>query len=224
MSDSPASPPASTPLAELPLIVGVTGGIGSGKTTVADRFGELGVTLVDADAIAHEITGPDGAAMPALIAHFGPGIVAADGRMDRAAMRARVFGDDAARRQLEAILHPRIRELTESRIRAATGPYVMTVVPLLVEGGNWKQRSDRVLVVDVPEAVQIERVIRRNGLPREQVEAIMAAQATRAQRLAAADDVVDNSGDPSTLGPRIEALHAAYLALARDKAARRTGC
>ncbi|MFT4100375.1 MAG: dephospho-CoA kinase [Burkholderiaceae bacterium] len=219
MSRDPLSPTAAE-LATAPYIVGLTGGIGSGKTTVADRFGELGATLVDADAIAHELTGPGGDAMPALVAHFGPGIAAADGRLDRAAMRERVFGDERARHELEAILHPRIRDLTEARIRAASGPYVVMVVPLLIESGRWKERCDRVLVIDCAESVQVRRVMQRNGLSREQVLAIMAAQASRAQRLAAADDVIDNSADHASLGEPIARLHRDYLAAADNKAAR----
>ncbi len=201
-------------------VVGLTGGIGSGKTTVADQLAALGASVVDTDAIAHELTGPGGAAMPAIVAEFGPGLAAADdGRLDRAAMRELAFRDAGARRRLEAILHPMIRDTSAARIAAAPGAYVISAVPLLVESGNWKERFDRVLVIDCPEEVQIERVMRRNGLPREQVLAILAAQATRAQRLAAADDVIDNGGTPDSLPPRIDALHRRYLALARAKAA-----
>ncbi len=197
-----------------PFVVGLTGGIGSGKSTVADALAALGATLVDTDAIAHELTGPQGAAMPAIRAAFGDGVIAADGRLDRAAMRALAFSDPEARARLEAILHPMIRQLSDARISAASGPYALSVVPLLVESGNWKGRVDRVLVVDCPESVQIERVMRRNGLPRAQVEAILAAQATRAQRLAAADDVVDNAGPPEALASQVDALHRRYLELA----------
>jgi dephospho-CoA kinase len=201
-------------------VVGLTGGIGSGKTTVADQLAALGASVVDTDAIAHELTGPGGAAMPAIVAEFGPGLAAVDdGRLDRAAMRELAFRDAGARRRLEAILHPMIRDTSAARIAAAPGAYVISAVPLLVESGNWKERFDRVLVIDCPEEVQIERVMRRNGLPREQVLAILAAQATRAQRLAAADDVIDNGGTPDSLPPRIDALHRRYLALARAKAA-----
>lgn len=199
-------------------VVGLTGGIGSGKTTVADQFAALGATVVDTDAIAHELTGPGGAAMPAIVAEFGASLAAADGRLDRAAMRELAFRDAGARKRLEAILHPMIRDTSAARIAAAPGAYVISAVPLLVESGNWKERVERVLVIDCPEEVQIERVMRRNGLPREQVQAILAAQATRAQRLAAADDVIDNGGTPDLLPPRVAALHQRYLELARAKA------
>ncbi len=197
-----------------PFLVGLTGGIGSGKTTVADQFAALGVTLVDADLIAHQITAPDGAAMPSLIAAFGPEIAAANGSMDRAVMREKAFKDPTARVQLEQILHPMIRAESDRQILAARSPYVMLVVPLLVETGGNKKRVQRVLVVDCPEELQIERVMARSHLPRDQVLAIMKAQATRAQRLAAADDVVDNSGNPGQIAAQVEQLHRRYLELA----------
>ena len=199
-------------------IIGLTGGIGSGKSTVADRFAALGATLVDTDLIAHALTGPAGAAMPAIGAAFGPEVIAEDGRLDRAAMRARAFSDPEARKRLEAILHPMIREQSQREIDAATGCYVMLVVPLLVESGAWRERAHRLLVVDCPVEVQIERVMRRSHLPREQVLAILAAQATREARLAVADDRIDNSGDPAALGPQVDALHAIYQALALQAA------
>lgn len=227
MPAAPATPSACVPPSSSPgpsspgpFVVGLTGGIGSGKTTVADRFGALGATLVDSDLITHELTGPQGAAMPRLVEAFGPDIAEADGRMNRARMRELVFNDPAARKRLESIVHPMVRELSERRIRQASGPYVISVVPLLVESGNgWQRWADRVLVVDVPEAVQVERVMRRNGFPREQVLAIMRAQASREQRLAVAHDVVDNSGEPAGLDRRVSELHQRYLALAREKAA-----
>ena len=196
------------------LIIGLTGGIGSGKSTVADRFAALGATLVDTDLIAHGLTGPDGAAMPAIRAAFGAAVIADDGRLDRAAMRALAFSDPAARKRLEAILHPMIRDQSQREIEAATGCYVMLVVPLLVESGAWRERAHRLLVVDCPVEVQIERVMRRSQLAREQVLAILAAQATREARLAVADDRIDNGGEPAAIGPQVEALHAIYLALA----------
>ncbi|PRH11948.1 dephospho-CoA kinase [Burkholderia gladioli] len=198
--------------------VGLTGGIGSGKTTVANRFGARGATLVDTDAIAHRVTAPGGAAMPAIAAAFGPAFVAADGSLDRARMRALVFGDEAARKRLEAITHPLIRAETEQQAARANGPYVIFVVPLLVESGSWRNRVDRVLVVDCEVETQIARVMQRNGFAREQVEAIVARQATREARLAAADDVIVNEAAPdAALDTRIDALHAHYLALAASK-------
>lgn len=203
------------------LIIGLTGGIGSGKSTVADRFAALGATLVDTDLIAHGLTGPDGAAMPAIRAAFGAAVIADDGRLDRAAMRALAFSDPAARKRLEAILHPMIREQSQREIEAATGCYVMLVVPLLVESGTWRERAHRLLVVDCPVEVQIERVMRRSQLAREQVLAILAAQATREARLAVADDRIDNGGEPAAIDPQVEALHAIYLALAAQAPAAR---
>lgn len=198
-------------------VVGLTGGIGSGKSTVADAFVAQGAALVDTDAIAHELTAPQGAAMPELIAAFGDDIVDADGALDRAAMRRRVFADPAARGRLEAILHPRIRALSAERIQAASAAYAILAVPLLVESGQWQTRCDRVLVVDCPEAVQIERVGRRSGLSADEVRAIMAAQASREQRLAVADDIVRNDGERTNLYRQVAALHLKYLELAAEK-------
>ncbi|KAF1056363.1 MAG: Dephospho-CoA kinase [Burkholderia gladioli] len=198
--------------------VGLTGGIGSGKTTVANRFGERGATLVDTDAIAHRVTAPGGAAMAPIAAAFGSAFVAADGSLDRARMRVLVFGDDAARKQLEAITHPLIRAETEREAALATGAYVIFVVPLLVESGSWRSRVDRVLVIDCEVETQIARVMQRNGFSRGQVEAIVARQATREARLAAADDVIVNEQAPdAALDARIDMLHARYLALAASK-------
>jgi len=198
------------------IAVGLTGGIGSGKSTVADLFAARGVPLVDTDVIAHRITAPNGMAMATISAQFGPEFVAADGSMDRARMRALVFGDEAARKRLEAITHPLIRAETERETREANGPYVIVVVPLLVESGNWKTRVDRVLAVDCSVETQVARVMRRNGFTREQVLAIIARQATREARLAAADDVIVNDGaTPKTLAQDVEALHERYLELSR---------
>ena len=195
--------------------IGLTGGIGSGKTTVADLFAARGASLVDTDLIAHRITAPAGLAMPAIEHAFGPDFVAADGSLDRAKMRALIFSDDDARRRLEAITHPLIRAETDREAREARGPYVMFVVPLLVESGTWKARSNRVLVVDCPVETQIARVMRRNGFTREQVEAIIARQATREARLAAADDVIVNDAvTPDALTAQVDALHQRYVGFA----------
>lgn len=200
--------------------VGLTGGIGSGKSTVADLFAARGVPVVDTDAIAHQVTAPHGVAMPAIREQFGPEFVAPDGSMDRARMRALVFGDDAARKRLEAITHPLIRAETERATLAARGPYVVVVVPLLVESGTWKTRVDRVLDVDCSVETQIARVMRRNGFAREQVLAIVARQATREARLAAADDVIVNDDATlESLNEDVDTLHAHYLALARSASA-----
>ena len=192
--------------------VGLTGGIGCGKTTVANMFGALGATLIDTDDIAHALTAPGGAAMAALVAEFGPQFANADGALERTRMRNLVFSDAAAKKRLEAILHPRIRDAALAAAAVASGPYVIYVVPLLIESGTWRARVQRVLAIDCPETVQVARVMARNGLTEEQVRAIMASQVTRAERLAAADDVVVNDGDLATLGPQITRLHAQYLA------------
>jgi len=192
----------------------LTGGIGSGKSSVAHLFAARGVAVIDADALAHELTAPGGAAIPAIRAAFGAGAIDARGALDRDRMRERVFRDPDARKRLEAILHPLIREESERRRAAATGAYVILMIPLLVESGEARQRCDRVLVVDCPEEEQIRRVMQRSGLGRAEVEAIMATQAGRAARLAQADDVIDNGGEPGGLAAQVEMLHARYLALA----------
>ncbi|MFM0014755.1 dephospho-CoA kinase [Paraburkholderia sediminicola] len=195
--------------------VGLTGGIGSGKSTVADLFAACGVPLVDTDLIAHRITAPHGIAMPQIAAEFGDSFVAADGSLDRARMRTLVFSDDGARKRLEGITHPLIRAETEREQREAQGPYVIVVVPLLVESGSWKTRVNRVLTVDCSVETQIARVMSRNGFSREQVLAIIARQAMREARLAAADDVIDNDNTPlEALTAEVEAQHRVYLALA----------
>lgn len=194
-------------------LIGLTGGIGSGKTTVANLFAQQGAAVIDADEIAHELTAPGGAAIELIRAAFGDEVIAPDGRLDRARMRERAFANPAERHRLEAILHPMIRAETERRIEQAAragAPYAMLVVPLLIEAGGWAERVDRILVVDCEASVQIDRVMRRNSLPREQVLAILAAQASRAQRLARADDVIDNGGDPAALPARVAALHRQY--------------
>ncbi len=194
--------------------VGLTGGIGSGKSTVADLFAERGAAIIDTDLIAHRLCAPDGAAIKAILAQFGAAFIGADGAMDRAAMRDKVFSDPAAKQQLEAILHPLIRVETERAAQQAGGDYLMLVVPLLVESGNWAQRVTRVLVIDCPEALQIHRVMQRNALSEAQVRAIMAHQASRAARLAAADDVIVNDGDASALTSQVDRLHTLHLSLA----------
>jgi dephospho-CoA kinase len=200
-------------------VVGLTGGIGSGKSTVADLFASAGVPIVDTDLIAHRITAPHGVAMAPIAAEFGPEFVAPDGSMDRARMRALVFGDESARKRLEAITHPLIRSETERETREARGPYVIVVVPLLVESGTWKARVDRVLTVDCSVETQIARVMRRNGFTREQVLAIIARQATREARLAAADYVVVNDAGATleSLGHDVDVLHQTFLKLATEK-------
>lgn len=191
--------------------VGLTGGIGCGKTTVADLFAARGAAVIDTDQIAHALTAPGGAAMPALVAAFGPDYATPEGALDRARMRALVFADAAARARLEAILHPRIREATNAAALLATGPYLIFVVPLLIESGTWRERVARVLAIDCPEEMQVARVMARNGMTEAQVRAIMAAQVPRARRLAEADDVIRNDDGIDALLPQVERLHAFYL-------------
>ena len=198
------------------LLIGLTGGIGSGKSTVADALVAKGAALVDTDQIAHALTAPGGSAVEPIRQAFGDAVIAPDGRMDRAAMRERAFSDPLSRKRLESILHPLIRAGTDAGIAAAlnrAAPYVLVAIPLLVEGGGGRGRFDRILVVDCTADVQVERVMRRSGLPRAQIDAIMAAQATREQRLAIADDVVDNGGSPEALPAQIERLDALYRRL-----------
>jgi len=195
----------------LPFSIGLTGGIGSGKSTVADLFAARGASIVDTDQIAHSLTAPGGAAMPAIAAEFGPEFADAAGALDRARMRALVFADAGVKARLEAILHPRIRDAALAAAAAATGSYVIFAVPLLVESGTWRARVTRVLAVDCPEEVQIARVMARNNLPESQVRAIMAAQASRQQRLDAADDVIENGNGIEALTPQIDRLHDLYL-------------
>lgn len=199
--------------------VGLTGGIGSGKSTVARAFEARGIEVIDADALAHGITAPGGAAIPALREAFGDEVVDASGALDRARMRRIAFADADARRRLEAVLHPMIRAETDRLARSARSPYVILMIPLLVESGDPHARCDRVLVVDCPEAEQIRRVIARSGLSRADVEAIMATQVSRANRLAAADDVVDNSGEPTGIDAQVAMLHRRYLDLASRRGA-----
>jgi len=199
-----------------PYIVGLTGGIGSGKSTVADLFARLGVTLVDADAIAHALTGPGGAAIPAIRATFGDGFIDVHGALDRATMRAHVFGNDAERRRLEGILHPMIREESRRQVLAAASPYVIQVIPLLFESEHWREHFARVLVVDCPESEQIARVMQRSGLTEPQVRAIMARQVDRSQRLALAHDVIENSGELADLHEPVRHLHERYLKAAQE--------
>lgn len=197
------------------LVVGLTGGIGSGKSAAADEFSRLGAAVVDADEIARRLTAPGGAAIPHIKSLFGEAFLAPSGAMDRDAMRRRVFSDPAAKQSLESLLHPMIRAESERLIGEAWGPYVLYVVPLLIESRDYRDRVDRVLVVDAPEDAQVQRVRARSGLGETEVRAIIAAQASRAERLAAADDVIDNGGDRAGLRAQVARLHGKYLALSR---------
>jgi dephospho-CoA kinase len=192
-------------------VVGLTGGIGSGKSAAADEFGRLGATVVDTDVIAHELTASGGAAIPEVERIFGTGVIGETGAMDRKKMRERVFADPVAKQALESLLHPMIREESRRRIAAARGPYVVHVVPLLIESRDYRKRVDRILVVDCPEDLQVERVRARSGLSEAEVRAIVASQATRTERLAAADDVIDNHGTIDALRKQVAAFHHKYL-------------
>ncbi len=197
--------------------VGLTGGIGSGKSLVAGLLATAGAAVIDADALAHQVTAPGGAAIDAIAARFGWGVLAADGALDRPAMRSLAFSDVHAKRDLEAIVHPLVRQLSLEQAAAASAagaPYVVFAVPLLVESGDWQRRVDRVLVVDCPEAEQLRRVERRSGLPASQIESIIEQQASRPARLEAAQDVLFNGGGLDLVPVRVARLHAAYLALA----------
>jgi dephospho-CoA kinase len=202
----------------LTYIVGLTGGIGSGKSAAADLFAQLGATIVDADLIAHALTAPNGVALAGIRNLFGDQAIAADGAMDRSMVRQRVFDHPEERASLEQLLHPLIRAESARQIAAANGPYVVHVIPLLVESRDTARHFDRIAVVDCPESMQVERVRQRSKLADAQIQRIMQAQATRAQRLAAADDVIDNSGTREALLKRIEELHAQYCAAAHQSA------
>ena len=191
--------------------VGLTGGIGCGKSTVANLFAELGASIIDTDQIAHRLTGVDGAAMPALLAEFGPDYADSSGALDRQRMRALIFSDAGAKARLEAVLHPLIRAACMAEASVASGSYLMFAVPLLIESTHWSEQVGRILVIDCLESDQIARVMARNGLPEAQVRAIMAAQAPRQNRLARADDIIHNDGPIAALAPQIAALHRKYL-------------
>ncbi len=191
--------------------VGLTGGIASGKTTVANLFAALGVTIVDTDLLAREVVAPGTPLLNEVVAHFGPDSLAADGSLDRRKLRDRVFADPAERRWHEERLHPAIRALTDERCDADRGPYCMVAIPLLVETGG-EQRFHRVLVVDSEPELQIARVMARDGITREAAQRMLAAQASREARLAVADDVIRNDGDIAYLRDQVEKLHRAYVA------------
>lgn len=193
------------------LRLGLTGGIGSGKSTVAAMLQALGAALVDADAISRASTAAGGAAIAPIRAAFGPDFITANGALDRDRMRTAVFADAAAKEQLEAIVHPLVRAEIDRQTAQATSDCVVLDLPLLVESPSWRERVDTVWVVDCLPETQIARVMQRNGWPRAQVEAVLAAQASRAQRLAAADTVIDN--DQATLAQLDTRVRAAYAAM-----------
>ncbi len=200
----------------MPFAVGLTGGIGSGKSTVADLFAALGAGVVDTDDIAHALTGPGQAAVGEIARRFGPQYVTAAGALDRARMRKLAFEDARAKRDLEFILHPLIRREAEHRVARSTASYVIVVVPLLFESGAYKTLVRRVLVVDSDQETRIERVRQRNNLPREEILAIMASQVGQAELLRRADDLIRNDGNVAALGSQVAALHRKYLDLAAE--------
>ncbi|HEY9037001.1 MAG TPA: dephospho-CoA kinase [Pseudomonadales bacterium] len=194
-------------------IVGLTGGIGSGKTAVSDLFATLGIDVVDADVMARRVVEPGTEALQKIADHFGFDIVLPDGQLDRAALRQRVFSQPAEKRWLEQLLHPLIGDATLKALNDATSPYALLVSPLLLESGM-QAICNRVLIVDVPESVQLARTMQRDNNSSEQVKAIMASQSNRAQRLSKADDVIENSGSLEDLHNKVRQLHAHYLQLA----------
>ena len=198
---------------ELPFSVALTGGIASGKSVVAERLAARGASVVDADAVSRELVAPGSVALAEIRTAFGEAVIAADGSLDRQAMRERAFADTRVRAQLEAILHPRVRELLRERAAAAGGPYVVLVIPLLVESGDYDW-VDRVLLVDVPRELQRERLLARDGITSQLADAMLDAQASREQRLARADDVITNDATLDVLDRDVDRLHRHYLALA----------
>jgi dephospho-CoA kinase len=205
-----------TPRSSKPYRVGLTGGIACGKTTVANLFAALGVPVVDTDLLAREVVAPGSPLLAQVAAHFGAAVLSADGSLDRRELRSRVFADPAERQWLEQLTHPAIRALTDERSAAASGPYVIVAIPLLVETGA-ASRFERVLVVDCEPEVQLARLTARDGSTREEALAMLAAQAPRAARLAVANDVIENNGDVAQLRGEVEKLHRQYVTAAKAR-------
>jgi dephospho-CoA kinase len=204
-----------------PLRIGLTGGVASGKSTVSQRFGELGVPVIDADVASRKVVEPGKPGLAQVVQRFGGGILDADGKLDRRVLRDLIFKDSSLRQALDAILHPLIRAEMEHEAAQVKGPYVVMAIPLLVEGGSAGKRVDRVLVVDADETLQIQRLQARDGSSVEQARAILASQASRAARLAAADDVLLNTGTVAELRQAVDRLHEQYLQLAQTVSSRR---
>jgi dephospho-CoA kinase len=204
-----------------PLRIGLTGGIASGKSTVTQRFAELGVPVIDADVASRIVVEPGTTGLAQVVARFGAGVLHADGQLDRRALRNLIFKDSSLRQALDAILHPLIRAEMEREAAQAKAPYVVMAIPLLVEGGNAGKRVDRVLVVDADETLQIQRLQARDGSSQEQARAILSSQASRAARLGQADDVILNSGTVAELRQAVDRLHEKYLQLAQTSSSSR---
>lgn len=198
-------------------VVALTGGIASGKSAVARRFEALGIAVHDADIAAREVVKPGSEGLAAIVQAFGPGVLDDQGALDRAAMRRRVFADDMARRQLEAITHPRVRAWLRERAAADLGPYCILAIPLLAENIAHYRWVDRILVVDAPESVQLERLVRRDGIDEALARRMIERQANRDERIALADDLIENAGEEAALDAAVAALHQRYLALAKDR-------
>jgi dephospho-CoA kinase len=204
-----------------PLRIGLTGGIASGKSTVTQRFTELGIPVIDADVASRNVVEPGTPGLAQVVQRFGPQVLNADGQLDRRALRNLIFNDSSSRQALDAILHPLIRADMERAATQAKEPYLVMAIPLLVEGGTARQRVDRVLVVDADETLQIQRVQARDGSSKEQARAILASQASRAARLSQADDVLLNTGTVAELRQSVDRLHEQYLQLAQTSSSRR---
>lgn len=197
------------------MVIALTGGVGSGKSSVAALFTRLDVPVINADAISHGLTAAGSPVLTQIAKAFGPGFIDAEGRLDRAAMRSLVFSDVSARKRLESILHPLIRQTIMRRLAALTAPYAVVEIPLLFETGQ-TDLADRILVVDLPETEQIRRVQSRSGLTEKEVRRIIANQVSRSRRLEGANDIIDNSGDPQALSNQVDQLHQLYLKLASE--------
>lgn len=199
------------------LVIGLTGGIGCGKTTVTGAFSRLGATIIDTDQIAHQLTAAGQPVLAAIEEQFGGAYFLSDGSLDRAGLRHLVFSDPAAKKRLEALLHPLIRDQVRCRLMTVPTPYVIVAVPLLFETGAYREMVQRILVVDCGPEQQVARVMARSGMGEEEVRAIMVHQIGRGKRLRLADDILDNHGDLSELQWQVEALHRKYLLLAMEK-------
>lgn len=195
------------------MIIGLTGGIACGKTTVSDIFRELGVPVIDADEISRELTGAQGKALPQIALTFGPDVIGANG-LKRDLMREIIFSEPKKRKELEDILHPMIKREIFEALKVTSSPYVILSIPLLLESGHWADAVKRILVVDVSEEEQINRLVYERHLPMEQAQAILQTQVSRAERLARADDVIDNGGTLQELREKVEGLHAFYMRMA----------